>query len=322
MSEPRCLTIDCDYVFPRFAAAFLRIDGDEAAFIETNTALAVPKMLATLAAEALSPEAVRWIVVTHVHLDHAGGAGALLAACPNATVLAHPRAVRHLVDPARLVESATAVYGPERFRALYGDIAPIANERVQSLEDGASFALGRSTLSVLHTRGHANHHFVVHDPADGAVYTGDAFGLCYPALQRPGPFAFPSTSPTDFDAAEARKAIDRIVGLGARVARLTHFGEVTAIAEVGRQLHGWIDLSESILTRHAASALSGEPLAKAIEAELTDAMRVRAKEAGVELTPDDFALLETDLRLNAQGIGWVAEKSRKTSAAARDSSTQ
>src|SRR5690606_33155614 len=109
---------------------YLLIDGDEAAFVETNTSLAVPRMLDALAAQHLAPEQVRWVIITHVHLDHAGGASALLQACPNATLLAHPRAARHAIDPSRLVQSATSVYGAERFARLYGTIEPVEATRV------------------------------------------------------------------------------------------------------------------------------------------------------------------------------------------------
>ena len=97
MHTPRLVTIDCDYVAPQLASAYLRVQGDEAAFVETNTALAVPKLLDALAREGLRPEQVRWVIVTHVHLDHAGGASALERACPNEKLLAHPRAARHLI---------------------------------------------------------------------------------------------------------------------------------------------------------------------------------------------------------------------------------
>src|SRR5580704_15922229 len=202
-------TIDCD-ILPKFTAAYLRVAGDECAFIETHTSHAQPKLLAELAAHGRRPEDVRWVVVTHAHLDHAAGAGALLARCPNATLLAHPRAARHLVDPRKLVASATAVYGAERFARLYGEIEPAPKERVRALEDGERFELGGAELQVFHTAGHAKHHFVVDDPVLRTVYTGDTFGLAYPALQRGGRFALATTSPTDFDPAEARKSIDLV----------------------------------------------------------------------------------------------------------------
>ncbi|HEY2510095.1 MAG TPA: MBL fold metallo-hydrolase, partial [Polyangiaceae bacterium] len=178
-------TIDCDLI-PRFTAAYLRVAGDECAFVEAHTPHALPKLLGALEAQGRRPEEVRWIVVTHAHLDHASGASALLAQCPNAVLLAHPRAARHLIDPQKLVASATQVYGEARFAELYGRIDPIPADRVRALEDGARFPLGDATLTVHHTAGHAKHHFVVHDPALKTVYTGDTFGLVYPALQRGG----------------------------------------------------------------------------------------------------------------------------------------
>ncbi|MBK6532427.1 MAG: MBL fold metallo-hydrolase [Deltaproteobacteria bacterium] len=143
------ITIDCDYVQPALACAYLRISQGECAFIETNTAHAVPKLLAALAAQGRSPADVRYVIVTHVHLDHAGGASALMEALPNATLLAHPRAARHLIDPSRIIAGATAVYGAEQFAALYGTIRGIDASRVRSLEDGAEvpFGAGRSASS-------------------------------------------------------------------------------------------------------------------------------------------------------------------------------
>src|SRR5690606_13064670 len=201
-------TIDSGYMGQRgVAAAFLVHDAGEAAFVETSTALAAPRMLRALEEEGLRPEQVRYVVITHVHLDHAGGASALMRACPEATLLAHPRAARHAIDPSRLVASATAVYGEARFRELYGAIEPIPAQRVRAVDDGEVLPLGRRELSFLHTRGHANHHFVVHDRAAGGVFTGDAFGIGYPALQTDGRFVFPSTSPTDFDPVAARESL-------------------------------------------------------------------------------------------------------------------
>jgi glyoxylase-like metal-dependent hydrolase (beta-lactamase superfamily II) len=310
MSTHDVITVDCEYLRPGLAAAYLRVAGDEAAFVETNTAHAAPKLLGALERRGLRPEQVRWIIVTHAHLDHAGGAGALMRACPNATLLAHPRAARHLIDPSKLVASATKVYGEDRFRELYGILEPVPAERVRSLDDGAQVSLGDASLRFLHVRGHANHHFVVHDPAIDAVFTGDAFGLVYPSLQRPGPFAFPSTSPTDFDPIEARRAIDRIMGLGARVALLTHFGEVRALDAVAAQLRRWIDISEDALEDAVSADISGQSMERVISGTLWAAFERLADAAGLELTADDRALLELDVGLNAQGIAWVADKRR------------
>lgn len=303
------VTIDCDFI-PEFTAAYLRIAGDECAFIETHTSHAVPKLLATLSAHGKRPEQVRWIVVTHAHLDHAGGAGTLLAKCPNATLLAHPRAARHLVDPSKLVASATSVYGKERFAKLYGTIDPIAQERVRALEDGATFELGDATLSVHHTAGHAKHHFVVDDPKISTVFTGDTLGLAYPVLQRGARFAIASTSPTDFDPIEARKSIAKVLSLGEEAACLTHYDEVKDLDEVATQLHGWIDRSEAWLERAASSDESVQVMHTRIAADLRLALDVEAKRLGLVLGATDWELLSTDIDLNAQGIAFVADKKR------------
>ncbi len=297
-------TIDCD-VLPRFTAAYLRIAGDECAFVEAHTVYALPRLLGALAEHGKRPEDVRWIVVTHAHLDHAAGAGGLLAACPHATLLAHPRAAQHLIDPAKLVASATRVYGEARFAALYGTIVPAPAERVRALDDGATFELGGATLRVHHTSGHAKHHFVVEDPALSTVYTGDAFGLVYPALQHAGRFAIASTSPIDFDPAEARKSLDLIVGLGADHACLTHFDAVSDVAEVAAQVRTWVDRSEGWLEECLATDAPLEVQTARVAAQY------RAALAAHRLTADDLSVLALDVDLNAQGIAVAAERRRK-----------
>jgi glyoxylase-like metal-dependent hydrolase (beta-lactamase superfamily II) len=309
-------TIDCD-VLPRFSAAYLRVAGDECAFVETHTTHAQPRLLAALAANGLRPEQVRWIVVTHAHLDHAGGAGALLARCPHATLLAHPRAARHLVDPARLVASATQVYGAARFAELYGHIEPAPASRVRALEDGETFDLGGATLRVHHTAGHAKHHFVVDDPATETVYTGDAFGLVYPALQGGEGrvrFALASTSPTDFDAAEARRSIDRIVALGERSACLTHYDAVTGaaeVAEVAAQVRAWVDRSEQWRADAARSDAPLADLTRDLQAKLRAAIDEESARRGLGFGDAERALLALDVDLNAQGIAFVADRARR-----------
>lgn len=305
----RLRVIDSGYVRPGFASCYLRIQGEEAAFVETNTSHAVPRLLEALRDEGLGPEQVRWIIVTHVHLDHAGGAATLLRACPNATLVAHPRAARHLIDPSRLVASSQAVYGEEVFVKLYGEIPPAPAERVLSLEDGASLPLGDAMFRFLHVRGHANHHFVVHDPARDTVYTGDAFGLAYPYLQRAGRFAFASTSPTDYDGPAAKESVDRILGLGTKTACLTHFGEVDELEVMAEQLHEWLDVSQALFER--ILPLPEEEREKVAYPVLVEQMEAAAKKRGLELSADDRELLSLDMRLNAQGLAFAAGRAAR-----------
>jgi len=309
MSDIR--TIDCGYLGREgFAAAYLMREGDRAAFVETNTNRAVPKLLAALEAEGLAPEAVEYVIITHVHLDHAGGASALMEACPNATLLAHPRAAKHAISPRKLVESAQAVYGEATFRELYGDIRPIPEERVRTLDDEETLSFGERTLTFLHTRGHANHHFCILDSGSNGIFTGDSFGLVYPHVQHRGLFAIPSTSPTDFDAPEAKRSVDRIVATGAERAFLTHFGEHRELSAIAAQLHRQLDVYGAMVEELFASDLEGGSLDEAARTRVRALFEELLDEHGLQ---DDRAaqeLLETDADLNAQGIAFAVRKRR------------
>lgn len=300
-------TIDTGYLGrEEFAAAYLIQEKDEAVFVETNTAKSVPRLLQALEARGLSPQQVRYVIITHVHLDHAGGASALMKACPQATLLAHPRAAPHVIDPSKLVDSAKKVYGEDTFTELYGTIEPIDEARVRTMDDGETLEWGRRTLSFLHTRGHANHHFCALDSGSDSIFTGDAFGLVYPALQGNGRFAIPSTSPTDFDAREAVRSVERIVGSGAKRAYLTHYGAVDDLKVVGGQLRAQLEeygaiadhafdagLKDAALDAHCKSQVDA-----LFERLLTDhGMGEQARE-----------ILSMDRDLNAQGVAFSVRK--------------
>ena len=293
------VTIDTRYLGrAEFAAAYLIIEGNRAAFVDNNTNAAVPRLLAQLQAHGLTPEQVQYLIITHVHLDHAGGTSRLAQSCPNATVIAHPRAAPHVIDPAKLVASASAVYGEAEFERLYGTIDAVAERRVRAMEDEDTLTFGARTLRFLHTRGHANHHFCIADSASGAIFTGDAFGLVYPALQSHGTFAFPSTSPTDFEPASCLYP--------------THYGAVTDIETAAGQLLRHLDFAEALRDQAEASDLP--------DAELTEYCRSRLYDYFAGLLdgrgrlgrdPDTWSMLALDIELNAQGIAFAASKRRR-----------
>lgn len=302
-------TIDCEYLdHPGFAAAYLIHEGDAAAFVETNTNRAVPRMLEAVAALGVPRERVEYVIITHVHLDHAGGASALMDACPNATLLAHPRAAKHVIDPAKLIKSAEAVYGEDAFREMYGEIRPVPAHRVRSMADGEVVRFGARALTFLHTRGHADHHACVLDSGSKGIFTGDSFGLVYPALQGNGLFAIPSTSPTDFDAAAAKASLDRIVQTGAERAFLTHFGEHDDLQGIAAQLHPQLDEHGAIAEEAFASDLEGEALDR-LCAERVNALFERIlRERGP--SGDPRTILKMDADLNAQGLAFAVRKRR------------
>lgn len=307
------ITIDCDYVAPKFAASYLLVDQGRACFIETNTTHAVPRLLAALKEQHLRPDQVEYIIITHVHLDHAGGASALMEACPNAKLLAHPRAVPHVIDPSKLIRSARHVYGDRVFEELYGQIDPIPSGRVRAVEDGEEVSFGSRTLRFLHTRGHANHHLCVLDVMESTIFTGDTFGLAYPAIQDKGVFIIPSTSPTDFDPDEARKSIERVLNSGAKRVFLTHFGEVRELAEAARQLHEHIDFSERVLNEATALAEPDDALVPFCEKRLIGHFQQAIRKRGLDFEKA-WKLLEFDVKINAGGIAFVAAKRRKAAA--------
>lgn len=287
------LVIDSGYVRPRFAAIFLRVEGEELALVETGTARSKEAVLAALDARGFRREQVRYVVVTHAHLDHAAGAAVLLEALPRALLLAHPRALRHLVDPSRLEASARQVYGDAEFERLYGFLRPVPAERARSLEEGESLPFGAGSLRALHTRGHAKHHLCLLDPAAEAIYTGDSFGLAYPELQEGGLFIFPTTSPTDFEGGEALRSVERIAGSGMGRAMLTHFGELRDLAGAAAALREALVFSMEL-------AESARPLPEADrEALILAGLR---KRYAAELAKAPF--LELDLGLNAAGLAW------------------
>jgi len=310
----RVLTVDCRYYKAEFACSYLRIEGAgagaEAAYIDTGTSSSVPLLLEALQHEGLVPAQVRWIIATHAHLDHAAGAGTLAEQCPQATILAHPKAARHLVDPARLEASARKVYGDGPFEMLYGpSLRPIPQSRVRSLEDNEEVELGNSRLRFLHTRGHANHHGCIHDPELSTVYTGDSFGLRYPALQSGGLFVFPSTSPTDFDGPEALRTLERILSCGVTSFRPTHYDAVPDVVESAAQLKTDLEFSMELLD-HAIRA----PVDDGIDEFCFNALRKHYSERVTALQipfdAEQWSHLELDLGLNAAGIAHVARKCR------------
>jgi glyoxylase-like metal-dependent hydrolase (beta-lactamase superfamily II) len=311
---PRIVPIDCQYRgLSRFAAAYLVVEDDRAAFVDNNTAHAVPHLLEALREEGLEPADVEYLVVTHVHLDHAGGTAALAQACPEATILAHPRAAPHLVEPEKLVAGATAVYGETLFAELYGRVESVPGGRVRAVEDGETVAFADREWTVLHTRGHADHHFCLHDREAGALFAGDALGLCYPDLQAHGTFALPSTSPTGFRPVHARSAVDRIVSLDPRTVYLGHYGALDSaqLPEVARQLRAHLHFAEELADAAEASEVPDEELEAWIKPRVLDYVRGVLDGLGpLGRDPKVWTLLDMDLDLNAQGIAFAAKKAR------------
>ena len=304
---PGVILVDTGYLHPGVAAAYLVRGRDSSAVVETGTALSVPRILAAMAAHDVRREEVSHVIVTHVHLDHAGGAGALLRELPRARLVAHPRGARHMVDPSGLVAGAAAVYGGEEaLRALYGEVVAAPAERVVEAPDGFALDLGDRPLRFLDAPGHARHHFVVHDEATRGFFTGDTFGVSYREFDGPtGPLLFPTTTPIQFDPGALHASIDRM--LACRPARmyLTHYGMLDGPVERwAEELHRAID--EHARVARAAPAGPGRTAAirEGLAAQLLRALAAHGYGGSEE---EALRAFRPDLDLNAQGLAfWLA----------------
>ena len=244
--------IDTEYLRPLLDASHLIVHHGRAAFVDTGTTHAVPLLLGALASRGVERDAVDWVFLTHIHLDHAGGAGALLKLLPNARVVVHPRGAPHLAEPAKLIAATRRVYGDSAYEALYGEIAPIPAVRMVSSEDGMTLDLAGREFLFLHTPGHALHHYVLVDRQADALFSGDTFGVSYREFDVEGrEFVFPATTPTQFDPSQLHASVDRILGARPRAIYMTHYGRVTAIARLGADLHTGIDAYVALAERHA-----------------------------------------------------------------------
>ncbi len=301
--------IDTGLVRPGFDAAWLVVEQGRAAFIDCGTSHAVPAMLQALARLGLGPEAVDWLILTHVHLDHAGGAGALLAHLPHARVLVHPRGAPHLIDPSRLVAGATAVYGAEEMARSYGQVLPIDPARVHCASDGQSIDLAGRALLCIDTPGHARHHLCVFDARSRSWFTGDTFGISYRELDGPhGHFIIPTTSPVQFEPEPLKQSIVRLLDHAPLAMHLTHYGSVGQVDRLGQQLLEQIDAM--VVIGRQALAVGENGLEDRLFSALSAYYAHRAEQAGLAAEPV-LRALAIDIRLNAQGmVCWLQREQR------------
>ncbi len=296
--------IDVEYARPLLASSHLIVSGDEAAFVDTGTNHSVPYLLDALHSASIRREQVRYIILTHIHLDHAGGAGELMRALPGARLIVHPRGARHMADPTRLIAGVKAVYGEENYRRLYGELLPVDTDRIDTTHDGATLSLGTRSLTFLHTEGHARHHHCIVDDQSRGVFSGDSFGISYRELDTErGEFIFPTTTPVQFDPDAAHATIDRLLALEPKKMFLTHYSEVCDVARLAADLH--VDLDVFVeLTRELARGPDREAT---LTAALFDWLSERLDAHEFDRDPARrHALLDLDCQLNAQGLlHWI-----------------
>jgi glyoxylase-like metal-dependent hydrolase (beta-lactamase superfamily II) len=290
--------IDTGFKRPRFDAAYLIVDNGRAAFIDAGTNFSVPRLLEALAAVGLGVEAVDYVIPTHVHLDHAGGVGFLMQHLPNATLICHPRGLRHMLDPSQLWAGATAVYGDEEMRNSYGELIPVAPERGKSSSDDMLLKLGERELRFIDTPGHAKHHHCIWDAVSQGWFTGDAFGLSYREFDKEGrPWALPTSTPVQFEPDAMKASMARLLAANPQQVFLTHYGRVRDVPRLAKLLNDLID--RMVLVARAAQAERHDR----IKRDLLDIYAQSLQAHGCDLPQEEVArLLGPDLELNAQGL--------------------
>ncbi len=296
--------IDTGFHRPLFDAAYLIVEQGRAAFVDTGTNHAVPRLLGTLAALGLAPEDVDFVIPTHVHLDHAGGVGLLMQHLPRATACVHPRGVRHMVDPAALIAGATAVYGEAEMEKSYGRIVGVPAERVRETADQMTIELAGRPLSFLDTPGHARHHHAVWDARSRGFFTGDTFGLSYREFDTErGPWLLPTTTPVQFEPGPLRATVQRLMSYRPDSIYLTHYGRIGDVQRLGSELLDQLDDMVAL----GRSLRDAPDRHQAIKRGLMQQYQARVAAHGCRFTPDEVErLLAMDTELNAQGMGiWL-----------------
>jgi len=292
--------VDADYVRPGYAAVHIIEHNGRAAIVDTGTNYSVPHVLAALDELGIARDSVDYVLLTHIHLDHAGGAGLLIQSLQKARVLIHPRGIPHMADPSKLIAASQSVYGADNFKKLYGDILPIPQDKIVPVTDGQRCDLGGRVLELIHTPGHALHHYCIVDREHGAIFSGDTFGLSYRALDTSqGPFIVPTSSPSQFDPDQAIASIDRMMAYAPESIYLMHYSRVTDTPRLAASLKSQI--REYVRMTHEAD---GQPDPhNALRAAMLEMWLGVLKQQGSTHSVEEVSdWLDGDLELNAQGL--------------------
>jgi glyoxylase-like metal-dependent hydrolase (beta-lactamase superfamily II) len=298
--------VDTEYVRPQMDASHIVKAGERAAIVDTGPSTAVPLILAALDELQIPRDAVDCLFLTHVHLDHAGGAGQLMRELPRATAVVHPRGAPHMLDPAKLIEGTRAVYGPELYAKLYGEILPIAADRLVIAQDGRRFDVAGRTFEIVHTPGHALHHQAIVDHATGGIFTGDTFGISYREFDTAnGAWIMPTTTPTQFDPGQLKASIVRLMQFRPRKLYLTHYGEV---GECARLANDMVDAIDEFVRIAHASGLDEKRMRFDLRRYAHESLREHGCTLGAERID---AILGKDFELNAAGLAaWLQREAR------------
>ncbi len=307
------ICIDTEQQRPGLAASYLIGHAGRYAFIDTGTSLSAPSLLQVLDDQGIGRGQVDYVMPTHVHLDHAGGAGALMQALPNARLVIHPRGARHMINPTQLIAGATAVYGSEGVRRMYGEIVPVPEVRVVVAEVGegreVTFDLGGRSLRLIDVPGHARHHYAIWDALSRGWFTGDSFGVSYREFDWDGRhYLIPTTTPVQFDPQAWLQTLKRLLAESPQYMYLTHYGRIGNVEAMAQALRDSLGAYQRIAHEQADTPDRHTRLTAALMRYHLDELshldhpmpEIRARQ-----------LLAFDTELNAQGLEvWLARQQK------------
>ena len=297
--------IDSGYFSKDFAAIYILRQGNEVAIIETGSQYSATNVQKALEMDGLSFSDVSYIIPTHVHLDHAGGAGELMNRCQNAQLIVHPRGARHMIDPSKLIAGAIAVYGEANYKKLYGEIIPIDSSRVIEADDNFILDFEGRELKFIDTPGHARHHFCIWDEMTGSMFTGDTFGVSYREFDKGNEvYIFPSTSPIQFDPEALIKSIEKLITYRPKRVCLTHFSAIDPTNKVVNQLIDGIHFVSSLAKEYASHREAEE----IIEDEMMSYFLKGIKKVGNDDLEFCRDRLKLDVEINTQGLIYWQQK--------------
>lgn len=309
VADSSIFTVDALYFEAYLASIHLIQHRGKLALVDTGTHYSVPQVAAALKELGLNFDSVELIILTHIHLDHAGGCSALMKLCDNAQLVVHPKGARHMVNPEKLIAGTLAVYGKAQYHKLYGEITPVDASRIITPKDGEELNLAGRELHFIDSPGHANHHHCIIDKLTNSVFTGDTLGIAYQALRDPDhAFVMPTTTPVQFNPEALHQSIDKVMAVQPDWLYYTHYGALKPSSRIIAGLHEQIE-DYVALTQQVSECLGSQPEVGKFEEKLSSVLcDYLVRRAQNELATVNEAVirhwLKLDARLNAQGLAY------------------
>ncbi|RKQ33296.1 MBL fold metallo-hydrolase [Oceanobacillus halophilus] len=275
------------------------INEEALTLIETGPSPSIKYVKKGLETLGFSLDQVKYIIVTHVHLDHSGGAGLLMKECPNAQVVVHPRGERHLANPRKLAAGARSIYG-DSFSDLFDPIVPVPEDRLLVKTEGDTLRIGpECTLEFFDTPGHAKHHFSIYDPLSNGLFTGDTVGVRYQQLINEGVnFFLPTTSPNHFDPNAMEKSIKRIKEMNLDRIYYGHFGVTEGVDDALDQVLNWLD----IFVEEGEQVMAERKGYDVLAGRLLDRVKRTLRKQGIPDEHEVFIIINLDMQVCSLGI--------------------